>query len=64
MNLTSGRFLVFVLATVPKVFTFLTEPILFLCQCKGFYIIHLDDILVLFHSECTDKWNDLFCALC
>ena len=35
------------LAMVPRVFTSLTIPIMFLCRCKGFHVkIYLDDILV------------------
>ena len=42
------KVLPFGLATTPQVFTALTKPILFLCNCKGFCIvIYLDDILVL-----------------
>ena len=40
------------LATVPRVFTALTKPILFLCCHKGFcFVIYLHDILVLVHSK-------------
>ena len=59
------KVLPFGLATVPRVFTSLTKPILFLCHCKGLRIvIYLDDILVLIHSKCVDKRAHLFlCSL-
>ena len=45
------KVLPFGLATAPRVFMFLTKPILFLCHHKGLHIvIYLDDILVLIHS--------------
>ena len=37
----------------PSSFHFLTKPILFFCQCKGFHVIYLNDILVLVHSKCA-----------
>ena len=44
------------LATAPRVFTFLTKSILFLCCHMDFHhIIYLDDILVLLHSRHVDK---------
>ena len=44
------------LAAAPRVFTSLTKPILFFCQCKGFHIItHLDDILVFIYSKDSAK---------
>ena len=50
------KVLPFGLATAAWVFTALTEPILFLCHCKGFCIvICLDDILVLVHSKQAGK---------
>ena len=49
------------LATVPRVFTSLSKPILFLCHCKGLHIvIYLDDILVLVHSTQAGKRPRLF----
>ena len=50
------KVLPFGLATAPRVFTFLTKPILFLCHCKGLHIvIYLDDILVLISSMQAGK---------
>ena len=55
------RVLPFGLVTVLGVFTALTEPILFLCHCKGFHIvIYLDDILVLVCSKWAGKRAHLF----
>ena len=54
MCLVSGRF--YPLGLVPRVFTSLMKPILFLCHCKVLRIvIYLDDILVLVPSEWADK---------
>ena len=55
----------FGLATAPRVFMPLTKPILFLCHCKGFFIvIYLDDILVLLHCKWVGKMAHLFlCSL-
>ena len=50
----SGMF--FGLVTVPRVFTALAKPILFLCHCKGFsVVIYLDNILVLVCCELAGK---------
>ena len=59
------KVLPFGLATPPRVFTSLTQPILFLCHCKGLHIvIYLDDILVLVCSKLAGKWAHLFlCSL-
>ena len=59
------KVLPFGLATAPRVFTFLTKPILFLCHCKGLHIvIYLDDILVLICSKQVGKRACLFlCSL-
>ena len=55
------RVLPFGLTTAPRVFTYLTKPILFLCRCKGLCIvIYLDDILVLVHSKQAGKRACLF----
>ena len=55
------KVLPFGLATAPRVFTFLTKPILFLCHCKGLHIvIYLDDILVLICSKQVGKRAHLF----
>ena len=56
------KVLPFGLSTAPRVFTSLTKPILFLCHCKGFYIIIcLDDILMLVCSKYAGKtaWSFL-----
>ena len=46
----------FQLAMAHKVFTYITKPILFPCNCKDFLtIIYLDDFLVLIHSEHMGK---------
>ena len=49
----------------PRVFMYLTKPILFLCHCKGFHtVIYLDDILVLVCSKWAGKRAHLFlCSL-
>ena len=59
------KVLPFGLAIVPRVFTSLTKPILFLCHCKGFHIvIYLNDILVLICSKWAGKRACLFlCSL-
>ena len=59
------KVLSFGLATAPRVFMALTKPILFLCHCKGLYIvIYLDDILVLVCSRQAGKRACLFlCSL-
>ena len=59
------KVLPFGLATAPRVFLSLTEPILFLCHCKGFCIvIYLDDILFLVPSKQAGKRACLFlCSL-
>ena len=59
------KVLSFGLAVAPKVFMSLTEPILFLCRCKGLHIvIYLDDILVLVCSKQAGKRACLFfCSL-
>ena len=59
------KVLPFGLATAPRVFTFLTKPILFLCHCKGLCIvIYLDENLVLVHSKWVGKRAHLFlCSL-
>ena len=59
------KVLPFGLATVPRAFTSLTKPILFLCLCKGLRIvIYLDDILVLVRSKWVGKRVHLFlCSL-
>ena len=59
------KVLPFGLATAPRVFMFLTKPILFLCHCKGLCIvIYLDDILVLIRSKWAGKRACLFlCSL-
>ena len=50
------KVLPFGLATVPRVFTALTKPILFLCHHKGFCIVfYLDDTLVLVCSKLAGK---------
>ena len=50
------KVLPFGLATAPRVFTAITEPIMFLFCQKGFCIvICFDDILVLFHSKWAGK---------
>ena len=55
------KVLPFGLATAPRVFTYLTKPVLFLCCCKGLHIvIYLDDILVLVHSKQVGKRVYLF----
>ena len=59
------KVLPFEFAAAPRVFTSLTEPILFLCHCKGLCIvIYLDDVLVLIHSKQAGKRACLFlCSL-
>ena len=55
------KVLPFGLATAPRVFMSLTNPILFLCHHKGLCIvIYLDDIFVLVHS----KWVCRKACLC
>ena len=39
----------------PRIFTSLTKAMLFLCQCKGLHIIHLDDNLILICSKHVGK---------
>ena len=54
------KILPFELATVPRVFTALTKPILFLCHHKSFHIvIYLDDISVLVCSQLAHKEGTL-----
>ena len=55
----------FGLATAHLVFTALTKPILFLCNCKGFCIvIYLDDILVLVRSkQAGRRAHSFLCSL-
>ena len=56
INLMSGRFCHLGLLHPPRVFTFLTKPIVFFCHCKGFCIvIYLNDILVLVCSKHESK---------
>ena len=51
------KVLPFRLATATRLFTALTKPILFLCQCKGFTIvIYLDNILILTHLN-SQLWH-------
>ena len=61
----SVEVLPFGLATAPRVFTFLTKPILFLCHHKGLHIvIYLDDTLVLICSKWAGKRAHSFlCSL-
>ena len=49
------------MATASRVFTSLTKPMLFFCQCKGFHIIvHLDETLVLICSKHVGKMEQFF----
>ena len=59
------KVLPFGFATAPRVFMSLTKHILFLCHCKGLYIVTcLDDILVLICSKQVGKRACLFlCSL-
>ena len=50
-KLNQLKFLPLGLVTALRVFTSLTKPVLFLCQCNDFHVlIYLDDILALTHS--------------
>ena len=52
--------LLFGLATVSRVFTSLTKPMLFLCRCKGFYVkIYLDDFLFKVCLNPIELYNGL-----
>ena len=59
------KVLLFGLATVPRVFTGNTKPVLFLYHLKGFHIvIYLDNILVQVHSKWAGKRTCSFlCSL-
>ena len=59
------KVLPFDLATAPRIFTYLTKPILFLCHCKGLHIvIYLDDIQILVRSKWVGKRAHYFlCSL-
>ena len=62
----SGRIylLAFGLATAQRLFTSLTESILFLCRCKSFNIvIYLGDIFILICSNWAGKRHNHFCVL-
>ena len=53
------------LAVVPRVFTLLTKPILFLFHFKGFHVvIYLDDILNPIHSKHTARRAQTLSVVC